>query len=236
MNIDFPLIFFIYSNDLQFKFVFIQKITKNKNNYPNIAHKLEKTPCLNMEHYMLCVERRKSWRTKKKNSLPSVKRTTLGKDVRLCRVSPARRSAKITPLPSVVALTLGKGLSLCRVPRSLHSAKLQKFFFLFLFLYFINAYTFTDHIHSHIYIHRSHIYHKFSHIHHIYHKSPHKSTSPSSIHQQIHIKFTSTSHEFTNDTYPHAYCSMQTDTLDVHAYRSGNRKPSHKTFPAITSI
>ena len=147
MNIDFPLIFFIYSNDLQFKFVFIQKITKNKNNYPNIAHKLEKTPCLNMEHYMLCVERRKSWRTKKKNSLPSVKRTTLGKDVRLCRVSPARRSAKITPLPSVVALTLGKGLSLCQVPRSLHSAKLQNFF-PFSFPLFYQC----------IYIHRSHTF------------------------------------------------------------------------------
>jgi len=34
----------------------------------------------------------------------------------------------------------------------------------------------------------------------------------------------------------HILCSMQTDTLDVHAYRSGNRNPSHKTFPAITSI
>ena len=127
MNIDFPLIFFIYSNDLQFKFVFIQKITKNKNNYPNIAHKLEKTPCLNMEHYMLCVERRKSWRTKKKKSLPSVKRTTLGKDVRLCRVSNGRHSAKSYSLPSVAGPDSRQRLLHCPVSLLLTLGKASTF-------------------------------------------------------------------------------------------------------------
>ena len=118
-----------------------------------------------LEHgalHVVCGEKKKL-EDQKKNSLPSVKRTTLGKDVRLCRVSPARRLAKITPLPSVVALTLGKGLSLCRVPRSLHSAKLQNFFSFFF------SFILSMHIHSqityiHIYIFTDHIYITNSHI------------------------------------------------------------------------
>ena len=189
-----------------------------------------------LEHgalHVVCGEKKKL-EDQKKNSLPSVKRTTLGKDVRLCRVSPARRSAKITHLPSVVALTLGKGLSLCRVPRSLHSAKLQNFFSFFF------SFILSMHIHSqityiHIYIHRSHIYHKFSHIHHIYHKSPHKSTSPSSIHPQIHIKFTSTSHKFTNDTYPHKVDKVHPSITHIHKSIHPSTSPSSPQSPTSTS-
>ena len=128
------------------------------------------------------------------------------------------------------------GTQICRVFWPKHSAKLSKI----QFFCFSSCKSNTSHIThiaqiSHI-SHKClkyHIYHQTSpHITHIVHRYHHKSTNQTksttkltNITKQVHKSITN-----------HLLCSMQTDTLDVHAYRSSNRNPSHKTFPAITSI